>query len=191
MLIIAIVGKHPESSDEEIFPYRDGRCSLDVPAGGRPVCPNDEHGHGDSARGYATRSAATSATRGHDGAGDNDDCACSNDDGARGNSTPGDGPCGLPVTGAGYGDHDDNYAGTDHVDVDVDRQGYRHEEKEDFSNHHPAGGPEVDRQRDGALALSQPGAEAIPAVHSVREIAEQRPARRFTPARRPALGTRR
>jgi hypothetical protein len=66
-------GEHPEFSNEETFSFRDGR-PVDVPAGRHPVCPDDEHRHGGSARGYATRSAApstTSAARRHD-----------NDDGA-------------------------------------------------------------------------------------------------------------
>jgi hypothetical protein len=108
------VRKHREFSDEEIFSYRNGRGPVDVPAGGRPVCPNDQHG--DCARGRATGSAtaATSTARRHDGAGDNGPRDRTRGS-TPGNSTPGDRTGGFPVTGAGC-NHDD-------IDLDFDRQG--------------------------------------------------------------------
>jgi hypothetical protein len=111
-----IRGEHPEFSDEEIFSFRDGHCPADLPAGRHPVCPNDEHRHGGSARSCATRSAApstTSAARCHDGTRDNDHGArvCT-----RG-STPGDRARSFAIAGAvtSYDDYD--------VDPDFDRQG--------------------------------------------------------------------
>src|SRR5215472_1383477 len=71
---ITPVAEHPEFSHEKIFFFRDGGYPVDVRAGRHPVRPDDEHRHGDSARSYATRSAApstTSAARRHDGACDN------------------------------------------------------------------------------------------------------------------------
>jgi len=139
---ITPVAEHPEFSDEKIFFFRDGGYPVDVPAGRHPVCPDDEHRHGGSARSCATRSAAASATpaaRRHDGACDNDDCAraCTRSstagDSTSDNDTSGDCARSFAIAGA-----------VTSYDNDVNRQGYGHEEKEVFANHHPAGGPEVD-----------------------------------------------
>ena len=87
-----------------------------MPAGRHPVCPNDEHRHGDSTRGYATRAATTPAARRHDG-------TCDNDDGARTctrASTPGNSARRFAIAGAvtSYDDYD-------HYDLDpgFDREG--------------------------------------------------------------------
>jgi len=139
---ITPVAEHPEFSDEKIFFFRDSGYPVDVPAGRHPVCPDDEHRHGDGARSYATRSPApstTSTARRHDGACDNDASAraCTRGstpgNSASDNHTSGDCARSFAIAGA-----------VTSYDHDVNRQGYGHEEKEVFANYHPARGPEVD-----------------------------------------------
>jgi hypothetical protein len=92
---------------------------------------------------------------------------------------PGAGSAPAPATApAAAGDydtcdhnHDHNHSRDDHA-YHHDRARARGKEKEVHPDDPAAGDRQVDRQRHGAFALSQVGAERVSAVHSVREIAE-------------------
>src|SRR6516164_8677002 len=143
--------QHPEFSDEETFSYCDSRSSVHGPADAGRAGPIDAGYRRDASAASTTPSApAGSSASGR---------SARTGSAARSSSPDHD--------GAPDDHHDHRQAGNRKANHH-DREGDGNEEEKVGQVDEPATGDRpFDPERNGAVALSQPGAEGIPEIHSV------------------------